>query len=120
MAIRVKQLKYYNEMTPNGVSANNPKYIDEEPLSWYHFTDGTVFEPYYPIQQIGIQALPGTKFYINKSVYPIIVGSSGYFELNKELELEIIELFFDYNSIMNIKDNDNACLIIDIVYDDYS
>lgn len=120
MAIQVKQIKYYNEMTPNGASSNHPKYYaDGEPLSWFHFVDGTVFQKYFPIVQLGIQALPGTKFYLNNSPYPIIIGSNGYFEIGKDLGLKIINLNFDYSSMMNIKDNNNAYLIVDIVYDDY-
>lgn len=67
------------------------------------------------IQQLGIQALPGTKFYINGSNSPVLVGFSGLFNLDLTDQGEITELRFDLNSLKYIK-NANSILIIDIAY----
>lgn len=73
-----------------------------------------------PAFQIGIQALPGTKFYLNNSRNlnnGIIIGSTGIYELNTEnININITNLQFDGNSIQRINDNENACLIVDIIY----
>jgi hypothetical protein len=35
-----------------------------------------------PIVQLGIQSVPGTKFYLNGSNNPIIIGNTGIYELD--------------------------------------
>lgn len=76
--------------------------------------DGSLFSS-MSIQQLGIQALPGTKFYINGSNSPVLVGFSGLFNLDLTDQGEITELRFDLNSLKYIK-NTNSILIIDIAY----
>lgn len=76
--------------------------------------DGSLFSS-MSIQQLGIQALPGTKFYINGSNSPVLVGFSGLFNLDLTDQGEITELRFDLNSLKYIKDT-NSILIIDIAY----
>lgn len=76
--------------------------------------DGSLFSS-MSIQQLGIQALPGTKFYINGSNSPVLVGFSGLFNLDLTDQGEITELRFDLNSLKYIK-NANSILIIDIAY----
>lgn len=76
--------------------------------------DGSLFSS-MSIQQLGIQALPGTKFYINGSDSPVLVGFSGLFNLDLTDQGEITELRFDSNSLKHIKDT-NSILIIDIAY----
>jgi predicted nucleic acid-binding Zn-ribbon protein len=51
------------------------------------------------MKQIGIQTMPGVKFYLNNSIEPIIVGSTGIYELNVENLTEITALSFDTTSI---------------------
>ena len=77
--------------------------------------DGTTFESYYPIIQLGIQSLPGTHFYLNNSNTSIIIGSTGIYELDIEGYTDITKLNFDNNSLENISNNGNAYLIIDII-----
>lgn len=76
--------------------------------------DGSLFSS-MSIQQLGIQALPGTKFYINGSDSPVLIGFSGLFNLDLTDQGEITELRFDPNSLKHIKDI-NSILIIDIAY----
>ena len=69
-----------------------------------------------PIKQLGIQSLPGTKFYINESVNPVILGKTGIFELNcMDTTQSVTQLTFDMESLRRIDENDNDFLIIDII-----
>jgi hypothetical protein len=52
-----------------------------------------------PISQLSIQALPGTKFYLNNSYDPIVIGYTGIYEITINNLAEITSLKFDYESI---------------------
>lgn len=69
-----------------------------------------------PIIQLGIQALEGTRFYLNNIPKPIIIGENGIFELKLNGVAEIHNIRFDLVSIDAIMKNTNAILIIDVVY----
>ena len=84
----VVQIRYFGD---NNTYLNNDdktvKYrqIDENQpnsLSSLDLSSGTAFVDYMPIVQLGIQALPGTKFNLNTNLDPIIVGASGMYELD--------------------------------------
>jgi hypothetical protein len=62
--------------------------------------------------------LPGTKFYVNGSNNPIIIGNTGIYELNLQGLTEINSLQFDASSIALIHSNKNAYLIVDMIYED--
>ena len=69
------------------------------------------------IASLGIQTLPGVKFYLNNSqVDPIIIGPSGIYELGIDENYEITGLQFDKKSLDLIDANSGAYLIIDVVY----
>lgn len=107
MAKKVKQFRFYsNTSTQNygGVSYNN-------------LISGSAFSQYMPILQLGIQSLPGTKFYLNGSNNPIIIGTTGIYEIDLQGLTEINALQFDPGSINIINNNANAYLIVDIIYD---
>jgi hypothetical protein len=59
--------------------------------------------------------LPGTKFYLNNGTTPIIIGSTGIYELDLEGLSEITALSFDGTSIETINSNNNAYLLIDVI-----
>lgn len=60
---------------------------------------------------IGIQALPGTRFYLNEDkAHPLLIGFTGLFELNYEDEPKITEILISYDDDKSIK---NKHLIID-------
>ena len=112
-----KQFRFYNQNSNKNYSPNgHPK------VSYKTLVNGTLFDLRQdnPAFQIGIQALPGTKFYLNNgrsSNSKIIIGSTGIYELNTEnININIINLQFDGQSINDIDQNDNACLIVDIIY----
>lgn len=107
MAKSVMQFRYYGESN----TKNYPQGINIQTLS-----TGTIFTNYPMITQLGIQTLPGTEFYLNNSINPIIIGSTGIYELNLEGLSEITDLRFGKNSVESINRNSNAYLIIDVVY----
>ena len=74
------------------------------------------------IYQIGIQALPGTKFYLNNGLdnLPAIIGLSGLFEISLESDILIKTIRFDYDSLLVIRDNPSAFIIIDTIEEDES
>ena len=110
MAKRIKQFRYYNQTQ---TTENSPP-----DLKYQQLQSGSAFVGCFPILQLGIQALPGTKFYINNSVDPIIIGSTGIYELSLTNNTQISALSFSPTSIAEINDNDNAYLLVDIIYDD--
>ena len=86
---------------------------------WDAYVNGSVFA--YPILQLGIQALPGTKFYLNTSPDPVIIGSTGIYELDLENQMEITNLIFNEASmetINNTGNSGNGYLIVDVIHDD--
>lgn len=127
MAKRIKQYRYYNEATSDssGLSrkVNQPQMVTGEdgsmiPTSYVHYVSGRVFGNAFPVLQLGIQALPGTKFYLNNAVDPIIIGLTGVYELDLGGQTEITAIQMDASSMMTIRDNYNASLIIDVIYED--
>lgn len=70
----------------------------------------------YTIVQLGIQAPPGTKFYINNNSNPNIVGFTGLYEINLTSGGSITSLSFDEKSINWIKQHNNLILIVDMAY----
>lgn len=69
-----------------------------------------------PIVQLGIQALEGTRFYLNQMIEPITIGENGIFELKLDGVIEINNIRFDLASIDALIKNKNAILIIDTIY----
>lgn len=116
MANKVTQYRYYGNGHPNNYPLN---------VLSSRFVSGEVFSDILPIFQLGIQTLPGTKFYLNGSPDPIIIGSTGIYELDLQNKTEISGLRFDQDifSIIdgdedkNIKSMKNAYLIVDVVYE---
>ena len=122
MANRIKQFRYYND-TADGVSKNQPAQVIGEDgglidTTYQHYVSGLVFGDNFPVLQLGIQALPGTKFKLNNATDPIIIGLTGIYELDLVGQTEITAIQFDADSMVNINNNNNAYLIVDIIYDD--
>lgn len=107
MAKKVMQFRYYADNDSRNQPAGTAS----------RYTKGTIFEGYTPIVKIGIQTIPGTKFYLNDSVYPILVGPTGIYELDLEGFSEVNKLLIDPKSMYVIGSNPGAYLIIDVVYD---
>lgn len=77
---------------------------------------GAVFENYQSIVQLGIQAPPGTKFYLGGNDNALIVGSSGVFQLNLKDKTTFTGIKFDKTSIDFVQENNSSYIIIDILY----
>lgn len=114
MANLVKQFRYYNDPDEtDDITKNYPADATSD-----DYKSGDIFKPYFPILQLGIQALPGTEFLLNDAEDPVIIGRTGIYELDLDEETEISKLQFTEPSIYAIRDNFNAYLIVDIIYDD--
>lgn len=122
MAYKVKQFRYYNDKSSEVTESkrNQPTTLDGTTtlITSEHYVNGDVFGKHFPVTQLGIQALPGTKFYLNEAVDPVIIGATGIYELDLINGIQISKISFAHDSMENIKNNDNAFLIVDIIYDD--
>lgn len=122
MAYKVKQFRYYNDKSSEVSESkrNQPTTLNGTTtlITSQHYVNGDVFGKNFPVTQLGIQALPGTKFYLNEAVDPVIIGATGIYELDLTNGIQISKISFAYDSMENIKNNDNAFLIVDIIYDD--
>lgn len=106
---KIKQFRYYNDASPK----NNPIGLKAQDL-----ITGRAFNNYLPIIQLGVQGLPGTRFYVNESGNSIIVGYTGIYELDSNLVYSIRKLSFDSTSLNLIANSDNGYLLVDIVYEE--
>lgn len=109
MAKQIMQFRYYSE--------DNDRNYPKRKSYGSNLVTGAIFNGLFPITQLGIQTLPGTKFYLNDGRTPIIIGSTGIYELDLEGLSEITRLTFDKGSIDRIANNASAYLIIDLIYD---
>ena len=107
MAKKIMQFRFYDEVS----GINQPSNLRVKGLR-----SGNAFSNYLPITQLGIQTVPGTKFYLNNSTTPIIVGATGIYEINLEGISQITNISFDSASLVSIAQNPSSSLIIDFVY----
>lgn len=113
MARKVQQIRYYGDNKSDNAK-NQPANLTGNRLR-----SGSVFSQYTPMKQIGIQSMPGVKFYLNNSTEPIVIGSTGIYELNVENMTEITALSFDTTSINMINQTPSTSyIIVDILYED--
>lgn len=107
----IRQYRFYNADNIN----NSPSGITKSNL-----TSGSIFfndAGLGAITQLGIQALPGTKFYLNNSATPVIIGFTGIYELDLRSEAEITMLSFEGASLDRIANTPTAFLIVDAIYE---
>ena len=107
MAKQVIQYRYYGD----GNSNNYPNDLKAANLG----ENGSLFAGKI-IKQIGIQTIPGVKFYINAGKYPIEIGSTGVYELSLNNLVDITQLSFTKDSLAMI--DGIGYLIIDILYEE--
>lgn len=109
---KVRQFRYYS----NGDERNFPRTLLLNDL-----INHNIFQQYGVVLQLGIQAPPRTRFYLNNGESSIMVGVTGIYELDMENLGIISSIRFDEQSINNdeeIRKNiQNDGLIIDIIYE---
>lgn len=104
---QVKQFRYYGSMSDK----NYPK-----GLSYGDLRIGNIFNNLGVVTHLGIQATPGTQFYLNNSQNSICVGSTGIYELNLEGLGQIFAIKFAQPSLDLIEQTHDG-LFIDVVYE---
>lgn len=120
---RIGQIRFFGE--------DNVSFNTKDQNAVYHLLDtntgvnseglssGGAFESYPRIIQLGIQSLPGTKFTLNSSNDPIIIGITGIYELDlTDTTSTITSLTFDKDSLLSISENPDGYLIIDFIYEE--
>lgn len=125
----LKQFRYYGKNN----SKNYPKSTtgsSQDGISAENLRNGSIFGT-DSILRLGVQGLPGTKFYLNGSLHPMILDASGIFSLEVKNGARINTIHFgdkdfdekkvensnyedSISQIDNIK-NDFAYLIVDIL-----
>lgn len=111
---KIIQLQYtYNPDKDNTDSSSYLEDSDKKP-----WITGEIFSNYTPIVQLGIQTLPGVKFYVNGNVYPITIGVTGIYEIDSSCDIMITSLRFDGESLKMIEDSPITKLIVDIIYEE--
>lgn len=105
MKKQLQQFRYFGDQsskTSTGLTKDN-------------LISGSIFPD--SIVALGIQTYPGVKFYLNGADEPIIIGSSGIFEIDLTDNCEIKHLEFLEESVNFINSpNNTAYLIVDIIY----
>ena len=129
LAKQIKQFRYYGKnyntqdynYPSNNFYGEGKNYnITKNPLVM-----GTLFDDINNISALGIQAKPGTMFYLNDNYtdgdYPIIIGETGIFEIDLQDLGTINKIRFKQASINhydNPSDPSNPDrLLIDIIYE---
>lgn len=110
---RLKQFRYYGPNDPR----NFPTYAD-----YYNRLIGNnIFSETSSISHLGIQAMPGTIFYLNNDFNNAIsIGTTGIYELDLENLGLIFSIRFQKESIdllTNTGTNINDRILIDIIYE---
>lgn len=108
MAKKIGQFRYYGEND----SRNYPASINSVNLQ-----SGNIFSQYIPIVQLGIQTIPGVEFTLNDATSPMVVGMTGIYELNVDGLSRISSIRFKTESLNVVRQNPNAYLIIDFLYE---
>jgi hypothetical protein len=104
---QIKQFRYYGSMSDRNYPTS---------LSYGELRVGNIFKNLGVVTHLGIQAAPGTLFYLNNGTHPIRVGSTGIYELDLEGMGQISAIRFEKSTLDLIEDGTNG-LLIDIVYE---
>lgn len=116
MAKAVHQFRFYKD--DSNEERNEPSGAAFTAVSGAQgFANGDVFKEYYPFYQLGIQTLPGTMIYLNGSEDPVIIGSTGIYELDISDGVEVFTLQVSSASLSQISAANDGYIIIDVLYD---
>lgn len=111
---KIGQIRFYGAAEDGTANSNN----SPNSLRTGQLISGSVFSNIGRIVQLGIQTVPGVKFYLNKGTMPIIVGNTGIYDLQLDSVAAITSLSFDATSIALINSNPNSYLIVDYIYEE--
>ena len=111
--LRIAQFRYYGNGNENNYPLND--------ISWFGGSDNVttydLLKNLGPAVKIGIQTLPGVRFFLNNNSDSIIIDHTGIYELDvRDITTTISSLKFDVSSLNLISEVDNASLIVDIMY----
>lgn len=118
----IAQVRFYSDGNENNTEKFNLTGLEdneeEKKLIHTDFCSNEAFKDFIPIRRLGIQTLPGTRFYLNGNTEPVIVGPSGVYELDLSSETSAVlsSLSFDIKSMEIINNLSNGYLIIDMIY----
>ena len=117
MAKKIGQVRYYG-MQPSLASKPQDKNYPKT-VTFAKMRGGNNYD-IFPrgIVQLGVQALPGTKFSLNHGITPIIVGSTGVYELNVDGLSYINHIAFDKAGLDTVDQNPNAFILVDFIYEE--
>ena len=86
-------------------------------LTFAQLVSGNIFRDLGVVTHLGIQATPGTLFYLNNSKNPISVGTTGIYELDLQDRGTITSIaFVDNDAFKHYETGDR--LLIDVVFED--
>ena len=109
----MKQIKQFRYYYPDATD-NYPKFFNY----YGQLINGNIFSTLGAITHLGIQGVPGTKFYLNGASYPITIGFTGIYELEFNGVGRIHSIKFDKNSLDTLYEEDTENrLLIDVVYE---
>lgn len=134
---QIYQYRYYGETYQGGADPVPHSQNMPSDLTMNDLASGTAFATRIPIYQLGIQAIPGTKVYINSPNVgkPIVIGKTGIFELDLNDQSVITSIRVDKQSLKTMRDinyddvyskssstydenpTTEAYLLIDIIYE---
>lgn len=103
---QIRQFRFYGDESKK----NYPTNLTQNELSL-----GNIFRTLGSVTHLGIQAKPGTIFYLNGGSHPLTIGSTGIYELNLSGLTVLTSITFDAKSLKDFSDSNNG-LIIDVVY----
>ena len=112
MSRKIAQVRYY------GVNSA----LNSSGVTGATLRSGSAFNDFTPMVQLRVTAPEGSKFYINKGLYPIIIGASQEYFIELNDVMTINHLSFDVDTIRNINNSINEeetkSIIVDIIYND--
>lgn len=104
---KIRQFRYSGDRAPG----NSPADLTENTLIF-----GNLFSSCPTISQMGIQGRPGTKFYLNGSEFPIVLGETGIYEIDLEDRGTISEITFVKDQAFEGYSKGDR-LLVDIIYE---
>lgn len=101
---RIRQFRYYDNPSENS------------PRTGLDFKNDNWFKSIGPVSHLGVQATPGTRFYLNDSTSTISVGQTGIYEIDLG-SLGIIQSFKIDVSSIDFNNLPKTGIIVDVVYE---